>query len=104
MIYKLANVAFIKALLVLILYNDKSKTRTSEEFIKNMVFSVAFGKYNVLASETADHTIKIWNITNGKVIRNLTGHTNWVLNVAFGEDNVLACGIGRLVKVWKFNK
>ena len=95
MIHKLANVAIITALLVLILYNDKSKTRTSVEFLTGHtgpVNSVAFGEKNVLASGSGDNTIKIWNITNGQVIRNLTGHTDSVNSIAFGKDNVLASG------------
>ena len=43
------------------------------------VFCVAFDpqKPNILASGSADKTIKIWNIESGACQSTLTGHSHW---------------------------
>src|SRR5262249_54127509 len=39
-----------------------------------------------LASASADRTVKIWDIQNGKELRTLHGHAQWVNRVAFSPD------------------
>ncbi|WP_459178365.1 WD40 repeat domain-containing protein, partial [Dulcicalothrix desertica] len=39
-----------------------------------------------LASASADKTIKLWNISTGKLISTLSGHTSTVFSVAFSPD------------------
>ena len=51
------------------------------------VYSVAFSPDGaVVASGSADKTIKLWNVSTGVEIRTLTGHSDVVYSVAFSPD------------------
>lgn len=68
------------------------------------VFSVAFVHGEILASGSGDNTIKIWNITDGQLIRTLNGHNRPVNCVALGGGNILASGSADYkVKLWKID-
>ncbi len=56
----------------------------------------------LLASASADNTVKLWNITTGKVIKTLKGHTNEVYSVIFSPDGkLLASASGdKTVRLW----
>ncbi|MCG9126251.1 sigma-70 family RNA polymerase sigma factor [Candidatus Poribacteria bacterium] len=41
---------------------------------------------NILASGSADNTIRLWNMSNGKYIKTLTGHDHSINGVAFSPD------------------
>jgi len=55
-----------------------------------------------LASGGYDNTVKLWNVENGKVIRNFRGHTGIVTDVAFGPDGrlILSAGDDAALKLW----
>jgi WD40 repeat protein len=55
-----------------------------------------------LASGSADKTIKIWDVANGRELRTLTGHANWITSLAVSHDGKwLASGSNdRSVRVW----
>jgi endonuclease YncB( thermonuclease family) len=56
----------------------------------------------MLASGSADATIKLWDVATGKELRTLTGHGNTVRAVAFSPDGkTLASGAwDNVVKLW----
>jgi WD40 repeat protein len=67
------------------------------------VNSVAFspdGK--TLASGSEDHTIKLWEVTTGRVLRTLTGHSDGVNSVAFSPDGkrLASGGDDKTIKLW----
>jgi WD40 repeat protein len=67
------------------------------------VNSVAFSPDGrLLASGSADETIKLWDVASGREVRTLSGHTSRVLEVAFSPDGrLLASGSGdETIKLW----
>jgi WD40 repeat protein len=60
------------------------------------------GKF--LASGHTDKTIKIWNLKTAKLLKTLSGHSDWVLSLAFGPDSngktLISGGRDQKIKVW----
>lgn len=57
-----------------------------------------------LISGSEDNTIKIWELSTGKLVRTLTGHTNWISSLAISPDGqTLVSGSGdNTIKVWQW--
>lgn len=67
------------------------------------ILSIAFSPNGqILASGSADRTIKLWNPRTGKLIKTLQGHRSWVWGIAISPDHkFLASGsYDHTVKVW----
>jgi WD40 repeat protein len=60
-------------------------------------------KQVLLATCSADNTVRIWNADTLAAVRTLSGHTDWVYTIAFSADgNLIASGSWNgEVKVWK---
>ena len=56
----------------------------------------------ILASGSADHTIKIWDLAAGKLLRTLEGHTAPVWSVALSRDGktLVSGSQDRTIKIW----
>jgi WD40 repeat protein len=75
-----------------------------------VVTSVVFSPDGrLLASGSLDHTIKLWRVSDGSLVRTITGHTDWVWSVSFSPDGrLLASGGARSypnyigeIKLWR---
>ena len=54
---------------------------------QDQVLRVAFDpKGEILASASADKTLKLWDVQSGKLLRTLEGHTEEVWGVAFAPQ------------------
>jgi len=65
------------------------------------VYSVSFDNTGILASGSADQTIKLWTVSTGALIMTLSGHTDWVRSVSFDNTGILASGSDdNTIKLW----
>lgn len=66
------------------------------------VWDVKFNSQGILASGSADNTVKLWTL-DGKLLKTLNGHTATVFAVSFNSDgNILTSASGdRTIKLWK---
>jgi small GTP-binding protein len=70
---------------------------------QGVVMTVAFDPQGeVLASGSADNTVKLWEVRSGKLLRTLEGHEDSVWKVAFDpQGGTLASGSGdKTAKLW----
>ncbi len=70
------------------------------------VTDVAFSPDNtLLASSSADGTVRVWNVVDGSLRCTLKGHSDHVLTVAFSPDgSLLASGSNdRTVRIWQMS-
>ena len=60
-------------------------------------------KLPLLATCSADKTVRLWNPDSGAALKTLTGHTDYVYAVAISPDGNLVAsgGYDGEVKVWK---
>lgn len=56
----------------------------------------------LLATASADHTIKIWNTRDFSLERTLTGHTRWVWDIAFSADSayLVSASSDHVARLW----
>jgi len=56
---------------------------------------------DILASGSADKTVKLWDWKTGAEIRTLTGHSNSVVSLTIVNADILASGgADKTVKLW----
>lgn len=69
----------------------------------NAVNAISFSPDDqVLASASADKTIKLWQVSNGALLQTLTGHTDGVYSVSFSPDDKMIASASRdgSIKLW----
>jgi WD40 repeat protein len=57
------------------------------------------------ATGNFDHTVKIWDVATGNILKEFIGHKSYVRSVAFSpDDETLVSGSGRgIINIWKVN-
>ena len=66
---------------------------------------VAYTSGVKLASGSADHSVRIWNLDNGECVRTLQGHSDWVTGLsARSESIVLSAASDGQLKLWDWTK
>jgi WD40 repeat protein/cellulose biosynthesis protein BcsQ len=92
-----------------LLSNGKNRYECIKEFSERTywVWSVDFhtSDSKIIATGSDENIVKIWNVETGTLLKELEGHTNWILSVAFSPDGkVLASGSeDNTVKIWDIN-
>lgn len=67
----------------------------------NTVMSLTFNKSSkLLASSSTDGTIKIWDVSTGRVIKTLYGHVKPAKFVKFGKNDILYSASYKEIKAW----
>ncbi|XP_076039570.1 F-box/WD repeat-containing protein 7-like isoform X2 [Oratosquilla oratoria] len=55
---------------------------------------------NIIVSGSDDNTLKVWNATNGKCMRTLTGHTGGVWSSQMCGNLIVSGSTDRMLRVW----
>ena len=79
-----------------IILNDHTAKIVDIDFSKDEQF---------LASASWDHTIKIWNIKTGKVVKSIVGHDGPVNSVKFSDDgqHLYSAGYDGTIRYWRIS-
>jgi len=63
-----------------------------------------YGDHPLQSKEDPDYTLKIWQLSSGKLIANLEGHTNWVIGVhVLNESRVITWSLDGTIRFWDVN-
>ena len=68
------------------------------------VWALAVLPGGLVASASADNTVRVWEVESGRLVRTLAGHTGsvWALAVLRMRDGLVASGSGgNTVAVWR---
>ena len=82
---------------------DQESERNRLEGHKDIVNNVSFSPDGqILASGSADQTIRLWNVETGEHLRTLTGHSNVVYSVSFSSDGqtLASGGADQTIRLW----
>jgi WD40 repeat protein len=72
--------------------------------LNNSIYSIAFSNNGLFAGVDWSRNFKLWNTSNGALVRSWTNHTGGMRSLAFDSKNMLASGSSDgTVKVWNIS-
>ena len=82
---------------------DGKQIRASGGHGKAIFRVMVHPKAPLLATCSADQTVRLWNLDNGGALKTLSGHTDWVYALSFSSDGALVASgsWNGEVKIWK---
>lgn len=84
------------------IYNTKSDEMTTSEGLGNYYSLVCSPDAQILAVGTSNGVVELWDISSGKQISNLEGHTNGITNLSFSPSGKLLASksYDNTVRIW----
>jgi WD40 repeat protein len=92
---------------IISIWNIKTRKAARHHQVKQLIGHVSQVRTlihvqdELLASGSNDRTIKTWNYTDGRLLRNLTGHTRAVTQLALmmlSNKNLISCSQDEILK------
>jgi len=92
----------VQAALQQAVYNIRERNRLQGHTAR--VMSVSVSREGLIASASADNTIKLWRL-DGTLVKTLKGHTDTVLSVSFSPDGqtIASAGLDQTIKLWRLD-
>ena len=61
---------------------------------------------NMLATTSADHTVKLWNLKDRTLYKTLTSHQRWVWDCTFSADSsyLVTCSSDHTARLWEVDR
>jgi WD40 repeat protein len=86
-------------------YQSQSNSKNSHKYEFRKINFSPDGKF--IAAASTDKTIQIWNFLDGRILRILKGHQDWVYDVQFSSNGELIVSSGggsdKSLKFWRSN-
>jgi len=84
-------------------FDPVSRISAHKTYILKCLFSPD-AKY--LATSSADHTIKLWNVHNFSLSKTLTGHQRWVWDCVFSADSayLISASSDQVARLWDISQ
>jgi len=81
---------------------ETSQGRSPDSLVTDTISCVAISPDNQIVVGGGWKKIIIWNAKTGELLRNIEGHSNWVLSVAISPDNkfIASGSADKTIKIW----
>jgi WD40 repeat protein len=69
---------------------------------KSKVYSISFSSNDQMLASGSELGINVWNIVDGKLIKEINGHSNSVNSVSFNQKNnlIISASDDKTVRIW----
>ncbi|ORX55140.1 WD40 repeat-like protein [Hesseltinella vesiculosa] len=81
----------------------QAKTFTVEKAHTEAILAVAFCEgLNIMMTASADKTVKVWSLLDGRHLRTLQGHTRAVTSLQFDDAKLVTGSLDHTLKIWNY--